>query len=500
MRHSFIAIVGLLIAASMCTAQTNHYSSWANFPQSQSFFPIAVFSQDPTWSMGTGAPYSSVAAGILGTKMNMVLQVENGYPTTFGVDPGGRYQTLITNGIYFIPGNSGIQANNTNPNSVASYQAIAAAESGSQYLIGYQLGDEPDCPTTGTLPTTVARIQGYDTTRPMFWNFSDWPFGHGACFPPSSPTNSVALQAISVGSRDEYPVTSPWNGNSSIPQTVNVPEDSMWIAGWSIEQLRVLGRANQPIWGFPDSGTTELGYSLQNGSTCTPAANVCKASDNTYHEYRATSEQVNAETWMSLINGATGIEWFCDDTNVTSNSAYNFCLGATVEGVAADNAVAAAVASNLTYIDTTVLSYAPQLNGNLTAICTMNTGTLYSNYGTSCSNGILAMSTGTSTVPGSAMVRSYNGTLYLFADSDRNGPATMTFTLSGYAGATAKVVYDSNAQYDPAHSSVGSTFTLNTSGQFSDTFGANGHNYQPKIYTISSAGPTAPTSLKATVN
>jgi hypothetical protein len=78
----------------------------------------------------------------------------------------------------------------------------------------------------------------------------------------------------------------------------------------------------------------------------------------------------------------------------------------------------------------------------------------------------------------------------------------MTFTLSGYAGKTATVVYDSNAQYDPTHSSVGNTFTLNGSGQFSDTFGANGHNYQPKIYMISgaAASPAPPTGLTATVN
>jgi hypothetical protein len=112
------------------------------------------------------------------------------------------------------------------------------------------------------------------------------------------------------------------------------------------------------------------------------------------------------------------------------------------------------------------------------------------------------MSTGASSVPGSAIVKNYNGTLYLFADSDRNGSATMTFTLAGYAGQTATVVYDSNARYDPAHSSVGATFTLNASAQFSDAFGANGHNYQPKIYKITSAGttPAPPTNVAASVH
>ena len=182
--------------------------------------------------------------------------------------------------------------------------------------------------------------------------------------------------------------------------------------------------------------------------------------------------------------------------------AHNFCLGPTIQsnGVAlADAAVASAKLSNVTYIDTTILNFAPQLNSAVLGGCTMNTRAGYTGYTTSCTNGILTMSTGTSTVPGSAIVKSYNGTPYLFADSDRNGQATMTFTLSGHAGATATVVYDSNAQYDPSNSSVGTSFTLNGSGQFSDTFGANGHNYQPKIYRITSGGPAAPTGLTAIV-
>jgi hypothetical protein len=492
MRRSFIAIASLLLAASTLEAQTNLYSSWSNFPQSPNFFPIAIFSQDPTWSMGTGAPYSSIAAAIKGTKINTILQVENGYPSAFGVDPGGRYQTLISNGIYFIP--KADTTSNTSPTSIASYQAIVSAESGSQYLIGYNLGDEPTCAVMGTFPTLLSTVSSYDSTRPLFWNFTDWEFGHGACYPATTPTNSTALQAISVGSFDVYPMTSPWNGASSIPSVTGQPQDGMWINGWSVEQFVALGRANQPVWAFVDTGTTELAYSSQSGSVCNASTNLCTP-DN--HEYRATPEQVNAEVWMSIINGATGIEYFCDDTNLAGQTAYNFCLGATISG---EGSAAAAIASNLTYIDTTVLSYAPQLNSPVAGFCTMNNGTLYTNYTTSCSKGILTMSTGTSNVPGSAIIKNYNGTLYLFADSDRNGSATMTFTLSGYAGTTAKVVYDSNAQYDPAHSSVGSTFTLNASGQFSDTFGASGHNYQPKIYMISTAGPVAPTSLKATVN
>jgi hypothetical protein len=475
------------------SAQSNIYSSWSNFPQSSSFFPLVMFEQPPTRTMGSGSLYTTDALAMAGTKMNVLLAIDNGgggnYPTSFGIDTGGMFQALTAEGIYGIL--AADTTGNTSATSVASVQAMAKSIGATQYLIGYNLGDEPqsNCTNVTGVPGIVTQVSGYDTTRPLFWNNTDWAFSHGVC-----SSNVQALQAISVGSFDVYPLTSPWNGGSSIPVVSGQAQDSMWIQGYSIETFASSGRSGQPMWAFVDTGTNELAYSSQNSSSCSTSTNLCTP-DN--HEYRATAEQVNAEVWMSLINGAMGIEYFCDDTSLaTGQTAYDFCLGNNASG---EGSVASAIASNLKYIDTTILSYAPQLNSAVSGICTMNTGTIYTNYTTSCSNGILTMSTGTATVPGSAIVKSYNGTLYLFADSDRNGSATMTFTLSGHNGQTATVVYDSNAQYDPARSSVGATFTLNGSGQFSDTFGANGHNYQPKIYTIASTTVLAPTKLSATV-
>jgi len=39
MRHSFTAIVWLLLLPPLCAAQANLHSSWPNFPRSTSFFP-----------------------------------------------------------------------------------------------------------------------------------------------------------------------------------------------------------------------------------------------------------------------------------------------------------------------------------------------------------------------------------------------------------------------------------------------------------------------------
>jgi hypothetical protein len=87
-------------------------------------------------------------------------------------------------------------------------------------------------------------------------------------------------------------------------------------------------------------------------------------------------------------------------------------------------------------------------------------------------------------MPASALVKSYSGVTYLFAQPARNGTGTLTFSLSGLAGKTATVVYDSDARYDPGYSELGNTFPLSSAGAFSDLFGKQGDNYQVKIYSI----------------
>ncbi len=507
MKVSVVVLLTLVLAASLSSAQSAPYSQWSNFPQSPNFFPLVLWLQNTTWSMGSGAPYASVPAAMKGTKMNILLAIDNGggggYPASCGVDTNGQFRNLINQGIYLIAASDG--TNGTSATSVACLKQLAANLSASQYLIGYNLGDEPACTTQQSMstgsPTPLANIEAFDTTRPFFWNQQGFQFFHGTCntIVNGDTVNNNFLRAISIGSFDDYPLIGPWEVTQGIPNTAPNPHDSMWIQGWQTAYMVSHGRANQPIWTYVDTGTSALDYPTQNGSSCNESTNLCSQSSGV-HYFRAPSEAVNAEVWMSLINGAMGIEYFCDDTSIaTGGTAYNMCLGSTTSGV---GTVSAAVASNITYINTNILNFAPQLNSPVVGRCTMQNGTGYTSYATSCSNGILTMSTGTANVPGSAIVKNYNGSLYLFADTDRNGSASMTFTLSGYAGATATVVYDSNAQYDAAHSSAGATFTLNANAQFSDSFGANGHSYQPKIYRITSGsggGPSGPTNLTAVV-
>jgi len=528
MKRSLLALV-LLIVAVAATAQSNIYSAWSNFPQDPTFFPLAVWLQGPTGTPGFVGGYPDVAMAMKAAKMNVLLGLDGGnggfgWPSAFGTDCGaygicGEFKLLVNNGLYVIPtvhlnpdGTGVPPTNTTAANTIASVLSLAGCPSGPncKYVIGWNLGDEPHCsdstnysvqgPAATYLPALVPALQAdQDSTRPYLENFLDFVFGHGTCWPPTSATNTAALQAISIGSADTYPLNSAYNTASNIPFVTGQTQDAMWINGWITAQMVARGRSGQPIWMYVDTGDNEYGNALGGGSACSESTNLCTP-DN--HEYRTPPEQVNADVWNVIINGAMGIEWFCHDLNGTQ-VANSFCLGATNSG---EGSIAQSVANNITYVNGAVLNFAPQLNSPVLARCTMQHGpnasynvAQYTDYYTSCSNGILTMSTGTPTVPGSAIIKNYNGTLYLFADSDRNGSALMTFTLSGYGGATATVVYDSNAQYDPAHSSMGATFPLNSNGQFSDQFGANGHNYEPKIYKITRGGPLAPTGLTATV-
>jgi hypothetical protein len=226
------------------------------------------------------------------------------------------------------------------------------------------------------------------------------------------------------------------------------------------------------------NGNESISISGGDGSNadCVAKANLCVANGN---EYRPTPAQVNAEVWMSLINGANGIEYFCNDMKSIS-----FCLGDPHAG-----AEAAAVQANLAYVNSNVLRFAEALNAATVGQCSMqlfNYSTAAMSTATSCSNGILSMTTSNAAVPGMALVKSLRGVTHLIVQSDRRSPAGTTFnyTLAGLGGQRATVVYDSNTQYDPAHSSFWHQFTLNSQGQFSDTVGANGDDYEVKIYKI----------------
>jgi Glycosyl hydrolases family 16 len=531
------------------------YSPWPNFPQANTFFPLGVFEEKPQVNITGGSTTVAANVKAIQANIMYTIDGGSGgygYPGSCNTDTNSSFAALVGQGLYLIPivnplgwvttngsttastpslyplpiGSSGtiyvggvantltgststgFTTGSTQPNDGAltwweflfntsgcnsgagpfatQNSLITMAGANSSYIAGYSMGDEPQGGPNGcgqlvtNIPNymdTVAvpgcsaasGMLGCDQSRPFLWNHTNWPFLHGSC---SGSLNQAANKVNSIGSFDSYAMA--LGGLSGTQLDSNGWGDFMWIPGWALNQFLVNSSTGQPMWVWGDDGAND-----ETSNCGTPVGNTCSGTGTTGdpHPYRATPEQVNAEAWANVINGALGLGWFCHDS-----TAEDYCLSTST------------VASNLTYVDGALLGFAAVIQSTTLDACTMNTGASYANYTTSCAgaNGILTMTAGTSTVPGSALLKSYGGTLYLFADNDRNLPSgsrtsgvTQTFKIgSAYSGYKATVVYDSNAQYDPTHSSVGTVFTLNGSGQFSDTFGANDHEYQPKIYSI----------------
>lgn len=106
---------------------------------------------------------------------------------------------------------------------------------------------------------------------------------------------------------------------------------------------------------------------------------------------------------------------------------------------------------------------------------------------TNCTDGIAKMTTSVAALPGMLMVKKTRaGKTFVFAQSDRRSTKGGRFDiqLTGYAGKTATVVYDSNQKFRASYSALGDTIALNAAGKFSDVFGANDSHYQVKIYRI----------------
>jgi hypothetical protein len=401
----------------------------------------------------------------------------------------------------------------TDTASIASVRAVASREkssrtgrSCSRYLAGYAFGDEPP-PCTVDVPADVAAMHAIDPTRMAYEGMAAWVTGDDSECPSKADANFAAPD---IPASDDYHDTDAYSA-SNCTAAADISRspwaDCSWLYGYQAA-IQVSLAGSKPTWEDFESGNDVFYGSEQNGSSCNTRTNVCAVRGEAPHEYNATAPQVNADVWGGLINGASGIMWFCDGAagaGPTNNSgtggatssnrfAYSDCLGG------GGNRYSSAEFANLQYIDRTVRSYAPELNTVSSGTCTMQPST-YSTVddplATTCSNGNLKISTSSPTEPIQGMTKHYDGSEYLFVMADRaNGSTTGTYTIIGYAGKRATLVYDSAARYDPRISEQGDTFTLNRSSQFSDSlagdigqgsndYGAGANSYQVKIYKIS---------------
>ena len=444
---------------------------------------------------GIESGYPTLGAAATAEGINTFLGFYD-WPSAFGVDnssggQGAQFQAACNAGLHVIAG--GDPSSNTSAESVASVEKIASDETQAgtgkpctDFLAGYNWDDEPaEC--SANVATQVAAIHADDPTRPTLDNMAGWvTWGDSGC----DSTANAAFAAPSYPSSDDYHNTDPWNADNckAAAHVSSSPwADCSWLYGYQGAMQTSLA-GGKPTWEFIETGTDELGFSSQNGSSCNTTTNTCSNGN----EYNATAPQVNADAWAAILNGVDGIEWFCHGTAQGQNLSDSDCMGG-------NGSASNAIFSNLKYIDGSIQSYAPELLSSTQGSCTMqpsSSSNIDTALLTSCSGGDLSMNSSSSTEPIMGMTKIVNGTTYLFVEADRaNGTTTGTYTVSGAAGQTAKLVYDSAAHYDPAASEQGDTFTLNGSGSFSDSltgdtgagsnaYGAGANGYQVKIYAI----------------
>ncbi len=549
-----------MLQPSVAATPSGPYEDWPNGPwQNPAFFPISVWYQQANGT-GHSGPYANLAAAAAATGINIFLGQGANWPERFGSDDG-ELEAIQKAGLYVVGGVAVPPNDGTSAQSVPSILALANTVGAQANLIGYNAGDEPQCApsspgqaTMSAVPSIVSGIARYDSSRIVTWNQTDWMTQPQWQHPPANclSIEQAALQATSVASFDEYPLTSPYIATQlgvTGSDFQSVSNDSLWEQGLSVQALKHFASAGQPLWAYIEAGgdnfalseaNNSLPASVATGSTtlvntsgrsvftatwvglavsgtgipsgttiasiidatharmsnyaaatgsgsvtvgsgpladCVASANLCVVNGN---EYRPTPAEVNAEVWMSIVNGAIGIEYFCHDA-----TSYSFCLGDSAAGGAA----AAAARQNLAAIDADVAKYAPVLNGPTVGMCSMQQmdfGTGAASSTSSCQDGPLSVASNDPAIPGMALAKSYKGSTYIFAQSDRRSAKGSGYMIgiSGLGGHTATVVYDSYGRFDPSRNSAGGYQVLHGNGLFYDVLGDNAHQYQMKIYRI----------------
>ncbi|WP_441246880.1 DUF4082 domain-containing protein [Kitasatospora sp. McL0602] len=391
---------------------------WAKWPGTAAWrdadrVPVGVWMQDPTTPFqGSDEAHAFRALGI-DTLVGLW-----GWPT----DDHGQVKSAAAAGLSVIAGG---QACDPVPGSgwpcaTADLPLAAqAARLGTGSLTGYQLTDEPDMNVpdgtakgAGCLPPEKLRaysdsLHRQDGTRPVLVNFGRGVAG-GAISPGCPTEFSQYTASADIVSVDFYGVSDP----SSPATTKGVRTYARTAA-----RTRLLS-PGKPVWVFLETPVQMLADSA--------TASGAKA---------ASPAQVRAAAWAALVNGATGLSWFC----------HSFAAPAADDACLRDGTSTATIKQ----VDADAQQYAAYWNAPPVVVGVSTDGapvtaTLRRAHGHTT---VLAVATDSPSLPA-------------------GGPATASFTLPGrYTG--------------PVHTEDGRELQA-VDGHFTDRFTA----YQPHTYSL----------------
>ncbi len=260
-RHGLAGLLCTLAVCSGARAQAPNPSFSHGLPADSTWFPIAVWLQEPA----DAARYRQ--AGI-----NLYV----------GLWDGPTEQQLTAMRSAGMP-------------VICAQNATGLAWRDSATIVGWMHGDEPDnaqwnegtqtydpCISPDTVLAHYQLWRQNDTTRPVYLNlgrgvaYTQWG-GRGTCTGNTSMYPRY-LQGCDVVSFDIYPVT------SSEPQV----QGQLYYVPKGIDSLRMWGGDTVPAWCWIE---------------CT----------HINSQDKPTPAQVRAEVWMAVIHGARGFGYFCHE-------------------------------------------------------------------------------------------------------------------------------------------------------------------------------------------
>jgi hypothetical protein len=391
---------------------------WSKWPATKAWadparLPVSVWLQDPTTPyQGTDEAHAFRELGI-----NTLVGLWD-----WPAQDHGQIKAAADAGLSVVAGG---QACDPTPGGTWACTTVdrsltaKADQLGGGTLAGYVLTDEPDlnqpngtaqgagCMPPATMAALADSLRRQDASRPVLVNFGA---GVGGGYrSPGCPADFTAYTATpDIVSVDFYGVTDPYSPAAA---------KGVRVYGRVAAHTRLLS-PGKPVWVFLETPVQMRGGAL--------SASGAKA---------ASPAQVRAAAWTALVNGATGLSWFC----------HSFAAGLAVDACLRD----ATSAATLKAVDEDAQRYAPYWNAPPVTVGVTTEG-----------------------APVTATLRTAGGRTAVLAvatdapELPSGGPATATFTLPG--GWTGPVRTEDGRELHAVN------------GRFTDRFTA----YQPHVYTL----------------
>ena len=365
------------------------YASWANgLPADPSFFPIAVWLQDPA----RAAEYRAIGVNLYvglwrgPTEEQLATLGEHGMKVICHQNELGLQHRDNPTIVAWMHGDEPDNAQSMERFWKNDAEAANQAWPGTPSQTLEQWGQWGPPIPPGAIIADYQQIRQRDPSRPVFLNLGQgvaWDGWHGRGIRTNHPEDYPEyIKGSDIVSYDIYPV----NSNHADVQ------NKLHLVPFGVERLRQWSDDEKIVW------------------------NVIECTQYGRGGRRPTPHEVKAQAWMSLVRGSRGLIYFVHEFEV-KDSANQVIRPFTEAGLLRDREMARAVGA----LNHRIHALAPVLNSP-----TIDKAVI--------------VQTANENAPVEAMVKQHGGATYVFAVGMRPETAQATFQLQGIGDATAEVL------------------------------------------------------------